>query len=452
MKQYLILGLLVLLCLDLFTIAYKAALLNASLARLLALREEMEVKVNRAVNLLHSPQEWLAAGNLVQLFARFIGASLLLALFAPQAWSVKSVLVELGILLLAVVVVFWLEWAVEVAVTHQPETWSMRLAPYVRSLTVILSPMLVLPLAIGRRKGEAQEPVSTVTEAELKSMVDAGHEGGVLEGDERQMIYSIFELGDTLVREIMLPRIYINALEVSTPLSEAVDALIKSGHSRMPVYAESVDNILGLLYAKDLLRVWRQAFEGNQAPAGNQALAGNQVPAGRQGEQIDSLRSLLRPATFVPEAKKVDELLEEMQTGHVHMAMVVDEYGGIAGLVTLEDIFEEIVGEIQDEYDQSEEAPYLQVGEGEYVFQGKVDLRDFNEVMGSQLPTEETETLGGFIYEQVGRVPSSGESLQVGDINLTIEQVTGRRIRKVRAKRLPAVAQEERHDGDNDDK
>jgi CBS domain containing-hemolysin-like protein len=134
------------------------------------------------------------------------------------------------------------------------------------------------------------------------------------------------------------------------------------------------------------------------------------------------------------------------------MAMVVDEYGGIAGLVTLEDIFEEIVGEIQDEYDQSEEAPYLQVGEGEYVFQGKVDLRDFNEVMGSQLPTEETETLGGFIYEQVGRVPSSGESLQVGDINLTIEQVTGRRIRKVRAKRLPAVAQEERQDGDNADK
>jgi putative hemolysin len=435
--HYIVLGLLVLFCLDLFTIAYKAALLNASLARLLALREEMEVKVNRAVNLLHFPQEWLAAGNLVQLLARFLGASLLLALFVPQAWSVTSILMELGILILAVVIVFWLEWAVEVAVTRHPEAWAMRLAPYVRSLTVVLSPLLVLPLAIGRRKGEAQEPVSTVTEAELKSMVDAGHEGGVLEGDERQMIYSIFELGDTLVREIMLPRIYINALEVSTPLSEAVDALIKSGHSRMPVYAESVDNILGILYAKDLLRVW------NQAPAGDQA------PAGNQEEQIDSLRRLLRPATFVPEAKKVDELLEDMQTGHVHMAMVVDEYGGIAGMVTLEDIFEEIVGEIQDEYDQSEEAPYIQLGEGEYVFQGKVDLRDFNEVMGSQLPTEETETLGGFIYEQIGRVPSSGERLQVGDISLTIEQVTGRRIRKVKAKKQPADAQEERQDGDD---
>jgi len=131
--------------------------------------------------------------------------------------------------------------------------------------------------------------------------------------------------------------------------------------------------------------------------------------------------------------------------------MVVDEYGGIAGLVTLEDIFEEIVGEIQDEYDQSEEAPYVQMGEGEYIFQGRVDLKDFNEVMESQLPTEETDTLGGFIYEQVGRVPASGESLLVGDISLTIEQVTGRRIRKVRAKKIPAAEQETRPDEDKID-
>ena len=428
MTSYLVLGLVVLLFLDLFTIAFRAALQNASLARLLSLKEEMEAKVTPVVNLQQAPQDWQAASNLTQLFTRFLAASLLLALFAPQAWTTTSVLMELGILLLAVVVVFWLEWAVEVAVTRHPEAWSMRLAPYMRSLMVMLSPFLVLPLAIGRRKGEEQGPMSTVTEEELKSMVDAGHEGGVLEGDERQMIYSIFELGDTLVREIMLPRIYINALEVITPLPEAVDTLIRLGHSRVPVYEESVDNILGLLYAKDLLRVWRQ------------------------GDQIDSLRSLLRPATFIPEAKKVDELLEEMQKGHVHMAMVVDEYGGIAGLVTLEDIFEEIVGEIQDEYDQSEEAPYVQVGDGEYIFQGRVDIKNFNEVMSSQLPTEEIETLGGFIYEQVGRVPLSGESLQVGDISLTFEQVTGRRIRKVRAKKQPAIDQEARQDEDDADK
>jgi putative hemolysin len=418
--HFIIIGLIVLLLLDLFVIAYRAALLKANLARLLSMRDELGDMVNRVISLLHTQQDWLAASNLVQLFTRFTGAGLLLALFFPKSWTLSTVLVTVGILFLAIAVVFWLEWVVELGVTHQPETWAMRLAPYVHSLMVILSPLLLLPLALGKRKGEEEEPLITVTEEELKSMVDAGHEGGVLEGDERQMIYSIFELGDTLVREIMLPRIYITALEVSTPLTTAVDALIKSGHSRVPVYEESVDNILGLLYAKDLLRMWRK------------------------GEQIESLRSLLRPATFVPEAKKVDELLEEMQAGHVHMAMVVDEYGGIAGLVTLEDIFEEIVGEIQDEYDQSEEAPYTQVGEGEYIFQGRVDLRDFNEVMGSQLPTEETETLGGFVYEHIGRVPSTGESLQVGDISLTIEQVTGRRIRKVRAKKQTAETQEER--------
>jgi CBS domain containing-hemolysin-like protein len=424
-SHYLIVfGLLVMLALDGYTIAFRSALQSASLARLLALREEMERKVNQTVSLLHAPHEWQAASNLLQLLARFLGASLLLALFFPKELTLSGMLFMLGVLVLAAVVVFWLEWAVEFRVTSHPETWAMRLAPSVRTTMVILSPILLLPLAIGRRRGDGQEQISTVTEEELKSMVDAGHEGGVLEGDERQMIYSIFELGDTLVREIMLPRIYINALEATTPLNEAVDELIRSGHSRMPVYEETVDNVLGLLYAKDLLKVWRQ------------------------GQKIESLRSLLRPATFVPEAKKVDELLEEMQQGHVHMAMVVDEYGGIAGLVTLEDIFEEIVGEIQDEYDQSEEAPYIQMGEGEYVFQGKVDLRDFNEVMGSQLPTEETETLGGFIYEQVGRVPTSGESLQVGDITLTIEQVTGRRIRKVRAKKQPQAPQEEKQNGE----
>jgi putative hemolysin len=437
---YLVVGLLVLLGLDLFTVAFRTAFLNASLARLLSLKEEMETEVNRAVNLLQAPQEWQAASNLTQLFTRFLGASLLLALFAPlvlgasQQWTVPSVLMVLGILILAVVVVFWLEWVVEVVVIRHPEVWSMRLAPYVRSLMVILSPFLILPMAIVRRKGEAQGPMSTVTEEELKSMVDAGHEGGVLEGDERQMIFSIFKLGDTLVREIMLPRIYLNALEVSTPLQLAVDALIKLGHSRVPVYEESVDNILGLLYAKDLLRVWQQTLEGSQ------------------DDHVDTLRNLLRPATFVPEAKKVDELLEEMQAGHVHMAMVVDEYGGIAGLVTLEDIFEEIVGEIQDEYDQSEEAPYVKVGDGEYIFQGRVDLKEFNEVMGNQLSTEETETLGGFIYEQVGRVPVSGESLQVGDVSLTIEQVTRRRIRKVRARKLPPAGQEVRRDDDDTDR
>jgi CBS domain containing-hemolysin-like protein len=160
----------------------------------------------------------------------------------------------------------------------------------------------------------------------------------------------------------------------------------------------------------------------------------------REGGEERSLREVLRPAYFVPEAKKVDDLLAEMQSQRIHMAMVVDEYGGIAGLVTLEDIVEEIVGEIQDEYDQGEELPFQQVAEGEYIFQGKVDLDDFNEMMGSSLPAEEADTLGGFIYNRMGRVPAAQEAVQVEDLLLTVEQVSGRRIRKVRAKQLPAVS------------
>jgi putative hemolysin len=224
----------------------------------------------------------------------------------------------------------------------------------------------------------------------------------------------------------MIPRIDILALDVQTRLPIAVDTLLSSGFSRVPIYEETVDNVVGVLYTKDLLKVWRE------------------------GSEISSLKSLLRPAYFVPEAKKVDELLAEMQSRRVHMAVVVDEYGGVAGVVTLEDIVEEIVGEIQDEYDQAEELPYQQGAEGEYIFQGRVDLDDFNEVMGSLLPSDEADTIGGFIYNRVGRVPNAGESIQIDNLLLNVEQVTGRRIRKVRAYWLPVEVEEKKEDSNVD--
>jgi putative hemolysin len=426
MDTILSLILILLLLLELFTTSYRAALLNASLARLLALREEMEIPVNRVVSLLQKPQDWQASSNLTFWLTRLLGASLLLGLLAPAEWTNSAIARSIAIVFGAVVLVFWFEWAVDVIICRNPEAWAMRLAPAVRVTFLVLFPLLALPLLLDRRR--VQEPVGAVTEAELKSMVDAGHEGGVLEQDERQMIYSIFEMGNTLVREIMLPRIYITALEVKTPLEQAIDALLQSGHSRVPVYEDSVDKILGLLYAKDLLKVLRE------------------------GSQIDSLRSLLRPVYFVPEAKVVDELLAEMQARRVHMAVVVDEYGGVAGLVTMEDIVEEIIGEVRDEYDQSEELPYTQIGEGEFIFQGRIDLDKFNEIMDSHLPLNEAETLGGFIYNQIERVPASGETVQVEGLELTMEQVSGRRIRKVRAKKtFPEMESEQMDEHDSNE-
>jgi putative hemolysin len=309
----------------------------------------------------------------------------------------------------AALIILGIEMIIEGRVKRNPDEWNLRLHPFTRTVTYLFYPLLSITMEAPRPLIRPETGLNELTDEELRSLVDSTPEEGILEQEERKMIYSIFRLGNTLAREIMVPRIDVTALEVQTTLDQAVDILMKTGHSRMPVYEESIDNILGLLYAKDILPVWREKTHST------------------------SLRELLRPAYFVPEAKKVDELLSEMQARRIHMAVVVDEYGGVAGIVTLEDIVEEIVGEIQDEYDQAEESPYQVLEGGEYIFQGRVDLDDFNEIMGSYLPREEADTIGGFIYNRVGRVPSSGENLQIENLLLTVDLVSGRRIRKVRA-------------------
>jgi putative hemolysin len=188
--------------------------------------------------------------------------------------------------------------------------------------------------------------------------------------------------------------------------------ILESGHSRVPVFDTSVDQTLGVIYVKDLLMVFRNQNKQN------------------------SLRDLLRPAYFIPEAKHLDSLLAEMQSQRIHIAIVVDEYGGVAGMVTLEDIVEEIVGEIQDEYDQGEESPYQVLANGDFIFQGRIDLDDFNKLMGSNLQKDEADTIGGYIYSHLGRIPTVGDEVKTDDLLLTVEQVTARRIRKVRGRWL----------------
>jgi CBS domain containing-hemolysin-like protein len=178
----------------------------------------------------------------------------------------------------------------------------------------------------------------------------------------------------------------------------------------VPVYEDTIDNIIGLLYAKDLISLWRSGKD--------------------RGE---SLRDVLREPYFVPEAKKASELLTELQSRHVHMAIVVDEYGGVAGVVTLEDIIEEIFGEIQDEYDENEEELYQVQEDGSYLLRGRIDLDDFNELMDVHLPVDEADTLGGFLYMRFGHVPTAGECVEEDGLKLTVEQVSRRRIRLVRA-------------------
>ena len=403
-------GLIIFLLLNLITSAARSALTNTSRARLLTLRDGKLSQVNRTSAQISNLLRTQTNLKLFQVILRFLIAGLALILFVPWETSTYWAIYAVGVMLASSLITFFLEWVVETAIAHDPEIWAMRLSSYTRIIYLAMSPMLALPYLLTNSDEPNQE--GTMTETELISLVEAGQEEGVLEQEEQKMIVSIFRLGDTLVREIMVPRIDVLALEVHTPLDEALDAIKQAGHSRVPVFKDSVDNILGLLYAKDLLGIWRE------------------------GRHEVSLRDYLRQAYFVPEAKKAAELLAELQAKRIHMAIVVDEYGGVAGLVTLEDIVEEIVGEILDEYDQAEELLYQAINEDEYLFQGRIDLDDFNDIMGTELPNSEADTLSGLIYSRIGRVPTAGDHVQVNDLQLTVEQVSGQRIRKVRAVRL----------------
>ena len=237
--------------------------------------------------------------------------------------------------------------------------------------------------------------------------VDVAEEEGVLEEDEGQMIRSIFEFGDTVAREIMVPRIDIKAMPETATLAEAVDLAIASGHSRIPLYRDSVDDVSGIFYVKDILRFFRE------------------------GRLDIRVREVMREAHFVPETKKVDDLLQEMQSRRVHVAIIVDEYGGTAGLLTIEDILEEIVGEIQDEFD-AEEAPFVQVSEHEVLVDALMTLDDVNDLLSLELQEEDVDTLGGLVYARLGRVPQQGDEVVIDGARLIVEEVEGNRINKVR--------------------
>ena len=331
-------------------------------------------------------------------------------LFTIQYIENIAVWAVLGILILIGLVVALAEWIVEQIASRNPENWVMRLIVFIRLINFVLYPLVSLTLLLSADKNNADNSLSKVTEDELITLVDASEQNGIIEQEERQMIRSIIQLGETLTREIMVPRIDVIALDVDAPLTEAMDKLVETGFSRVPVYEDTIDNILGLLYAKDLISLWRTGKD-----------------------QDESLRGVLRDAYFVPEAKKADELLTELQIRRVHMAIVVDEYGGVAGVVTLEDIIEEIFGEIQDEYDENEEQLYQIQDDGSYIFRGRVDLDDFNDLMDADLPVDEADTLGGFLYMRFGHVPTAGEHVDEDGLRLTVEQVSRRRIRKVRA-------------------
>lgn len=282
----------------------------------------------------------------------------------------------------------------------------------VYTLTPALNVLLKLSGRIAVWIGGSENTLVTTAE-EIKTLVDAGSEEGVLEEEEKEMIYSVIRFGETLAREVMVPRIDIIALEDHATLEESLSMILEAGHSRIPVYNETIDNVVGVLYAKDLLHVWHT------------------------GQKPESIKPILRPAYFVPESRYASDILVDLQERKTHLAIVLDEYGGTAGLLTIEDLLEEIVGEIQDEYDTNEEALYQELGEGEYTFNARIDLDDLNYLLDVSLPTDESDTLGGYIFQTLGRVPHLNEEIIDHGLLFRVKTVNGRRIRDVYVKKLP---------------
>ncbi len=298
-----------------------------------------------------------------------------------------------------------------IALQHA-EVVALAVARPVDLLARVFAPMVglltwVTDILVGLVGQSRKSTMPFVTAEEIMTMVDAGQEGGVIENTEKEMIYSIFEMGQTTTREVMVPRIDVFALAVETPMPEVISAAIRTSHTRIPVFEGNRDNIIGIVHTKDLLK------------------------CGLDNCPVGGLRDLLRPAYFVPESKKIDDLLREMQAHQVHMAVAVDEYGGTAGLVTLEDVLEEIVGEIKDEYDK-EEALMQTVGEGEAIFEGITPLNQVNETMGLELEAEDVDSIGGYVYSQLGRIPAPGEKVVTDSVTITVLSTSGRRIKKVK--------------------
>ncbi|MBK8138611.1 MAG: HlyC/CorC family transporter [Chloroflexi bacterium] len=281
------------------------------------------------------------------------------------------------------------------------------------ALTPVTTVLTALGTAVSGLFGSA-DLVNRVTEEEILTLVDAGHTGGSIEEGEKEMIYSVLTLDQTQASELMVPRIDIVAVEAKTPLAGLDKVFFESGYSRVPVYEENVDNIKGVIIAKDLLMA---NHNGNR-------------------EKFKTAGDLVRPTVFVPETKTASELLKDLRAKRVHMAIVVDEYGGTAGLVTIEDLIEQIVGEIQDEYDD-EEAEYTEIGENTWRMDASIDVDDVNDLLDVDLETHDSDTLGGLIYTQLGRVPFAGETVELDrHVQVTVDKIDGRRIRAVTVKRL----------------
>ena len=413
---------------DLWTLLAVAAL--TGIAAMLAMAETGLTRMSRARAMhLHEEQRRGAAQllNLVDQPARFLNLVLLLLLvvqFTATALftSVMDRLVGGGLgvaiaaLSMTLITFIFAEVAPKTYAVQHTDRAALAVAPFVYVLTrlPVLGPLARLLIAIGNvvTPGKGLKSGPFVSEDEIKAMVDEAERDDVIEEEEREMIHSIFEFGDTILREVMVPRPDMVAVPRETTLEEVLELILRSGFSRIPVYDGTIDEVVGLAYAKDVLSRLHD------------------------GQADKPLADILRPAPFMPESMRAAECLREMRQRKSHMVIVIDEYGGTSGLVTLEDLLEEIVGEITDEYDR-EEPNVEPLPDGDYRVNARLGIDEVNELLDVELPSTEWDSIGGLLFNLVGGVPREGQEVEFQGLRLRAERVQGRRIGRVRIHRLP---------------
>jgi putative hemolysin len=382
----------------------ETAFVRMNRVRAMALEEEGRKGAVRLVKMLENPTETLNSVLLLLLVSQLTSATLL-GVVLEGAFGTLGVVI--GVVLQIVVFFVVAEVAPKTYAVQNTDKAALSVSGFLWAIThfpplrLLSRGLIGLANVLLPGKGLKQGPF--VTEEEIRQMADVAADEAVIEGEERRLIHSIFEFGDTVVREVMLPRPDMTAIEGEEPIEHAITLAIDRGFSRMPVYEDTTDNILGLVYLKDLVR------------------------RARAGEGDRHVRDAVREAVFVPEQKRVAELLREMQKEKFHMAIVVDEHGGTAGLVTLEDVVEEIVGEIVDEYDI--EAPHLEyLADGALRVRGRTDIDEVNEALEVELPDDEWDTVGGLVFNLLGKVPDEGETVRFQGLEFRTERVEGHRI------------------------
>jgi putative hemolysin len=407
--------------------AAETALTSVSRIRLKNMVEDGDQRAKQIEQLLNEPNTFLSTILVVNSVAVIVASSMatVLALHFSETWGEL-----LSTVLSSVIVLIFCEITPKTAAVQNPLRWARALIGPVRGAAWVLRPIVwtlsvVTTFLVRMVGGPVRRKGPFVTEEELRMLVTVGEEEGILEEEETEMIHSIFEFADTTAREVMVPRIDMVTLPSDMTVNQAVDLALQGGFSRIPVYEADigVDEIIGVLYTKDLLK---QLHEGH-----------HDFP----------VRELVRSAYYVPETKKLDDLLREIRQNRVHMVIVVDEYGSVAGLVTIEDLVEEIVGDIKDEYDR-EENLYEKVNDHEYIFDAKIGIYDFNDIMDTHLGDADYDTLGGFVYSQLDKIPSAGDVVMHDHLKFTVLATRGRRITQIRVENVADADSEEAEQND----